>query len=68
MLKGKFEMIMLVAAVAVAIAILAAGATRESTEARNHRLPVASHNRIDPATARGQCPLFALSGHVCCTA
>jgi len=43
MLKGKFEMIMLVAAVAVAIAILAAGATRESTEAGNHRLPVASH-------------------------
>jgi len=41
MLKGKFEMIMLVAAVAVAIAILAAGALgkeqrREITRCQSH--------------------------------
>ena len=60
MLKGKFEIIMLVTAVAVAIAILVAGATRESTEARNHPLPVASHNRIDPATMQLKVDIFNL--------
>ena len=60
MLKGKFEIIMLVAAVAVAIAILAAGATRERTEAGIHPLPVASHNRIDPATMQLKVDIFNL--------
>ena len=46
MLRRKLEIIMLVAAVAVVIAILAAGAIRESTEAGNHPLPVASHNQL----------------------
>ena len=54
MLKGKFEIIMLVAAIAVAIAILAAGA------AGNHPLPVASHNRIDPATMQLKVDIFNL--------
>jgi len=60
MLKGKFEIIMLVAAVAVVIAILAVSATRESTEAGNHPLPVASHNRIDPATMQLKVDIFNL--------
>jgi uncharacterized lipoprotein YajG len=60
MRKGKFEIIMLVAAIAVAIAILAAGATRESTVAGNHPLPVASHNRIDPATMQLKVDIFNL--------
>jgi len=60
MLKRKFEIIMLVAAVAVAIAILTVGATWESTQARNHPLPVASHNRIDPATMQLKVDIFNL--------
>jgi len=51
---------MLVAAVAVGIAILAAGASRESTGAGNHPLPVASHNRIDPATMQLKVDIFNL--------
>jgi hypothetical protein len=60
MLRRKHEIIMLAAAVAFAIVILAAGATRESTEAGNHRLPVASHNRIDPATMQLKVDIFNL--------
>ena len=60
MLRRKLELIMLVAAVAVIIAILAAGATWESTEAGNHPLPVASHNRIDPATMQLKVDIFNL--------
>jgi hypothetical protein len=60
MLRTKLEIIMLVAAVAVVSAILAAGATRESTEAGNHPLPVASHNRIDPATMQLKLDIFNL--------
>ncbi|MGA7734114.1 MAG: hypothetical protein WCB22_01465 [Pseudolabrys sp.] len=59
MLRRKLEIITLVA-VAVVIAILAAGATRESTEAGNHPLPVASHNRIDPATMQLKVDIFNL--------
>ena len=47
-------------AVAVAIAILAAVATSESKEAPNHPLPVASHNRIDPATMQLKVDIFNL--------
>ena len=60
MLRRKLEIITLVAAVAVVIAVLAAGATRESTEAGNHPLPVASHNRIDPATMQLKVDIFNL--------
>jgi hypothetical protein len=60
MLRTKLEIIMLVAAVAVVSAILATGATRESTEAGNHPLPVASHNRIDPATMQLKLDIFNL--------
>ena len=60
MLRRKLEIITLVA-VAVVIAILAAGATRESTEAGNHPLPVASHNRIDPATMQLKVDIFNLN-------
>jgi hypothetical protein len=60
MLRGKLEIIALVAAVAVVIAILAAGATRESTEAGHHPLPVASHNRIDPATMQLKVDIYNL--------
>jgi hypothetical protein len=60
MLRRKLEIIMLAAAVAFAIAILAAGATRESTEAGNHPPPVASHNRIDPATMQLKVDIFNL--------
>ncbi|MGB9019996.1 MAG: hypothetical protein WCC77_20480 [Pseudolabrys sp.] len=60
MLRRKLEIIMLVAAVAVVIAILAAGATRESTEAGSRPLPVASHNRIDPATMQLKVDIFNL--------
>ena len=51
---------MLVTAVVVAIAILAADATRENTEAGHHPLPVASHNRIDPATMQLKVDIFNL--------
>ena len=54
MLRRKLEIIMLAAAVAFAIAILAAGATG------NHPLPVASHNRIDPATMQLKVDIFNL--------
>jgi hypothetical protein len=37
--ERKLEIIMLVAAIAVVIAIVAIGATRESTEAANHLRP-----------------------------
>jgi hypothetical protein len=60
MLKGKLELIMLVAAIAVVIAIVAIGATRESTEAANHLRPVASHNQIDPATMQLKVDIFNL--------
>ena len=60
MLRRKLEIITLVAADAVVIAILAAGAPRESTEAGNHPLPVASHSRIDPATMQLKVDIFNL--------
>ena len=60
MLRGKLEIVMLVAAVVVVIAVFAAGATRESTVAGNHPLPVASHNRIDPATMQLKVDIFNL--------
>ena len=56
----KFDMIMLVATVFVAIAILAAGATRERTGTGNHPLPIASHNRIDPATMQLRVDIYSL--------
>jgi hypothetical protein len=60
MLRRKLEIITLMAAVAVIIAILVAGTTRESTEAGNHPLSVASHNRIDPATMQLKVDIFNL--------
>jgi hypothetical protein len=53
----KFEMIMFVAATAVVVAITI-GATRERTEAGNQ--PLASHNRIDPATLQLKVDIFNL--------
>jgi len=58
--ERKLEIIMLVAAIAVVIAIVAIGATRESTEAANHLRPVASHNQIDPATMQLKVDIFNL--------
>jgi hypothetical protein len=55
--RRKFEIIMLVAAAAVAIAILAAGVT---TKAGNHPLPIASHNKIDPTTLQLKVDIFNL--------
>ena len=60
MLRRKLEIIMLVAAIAIVVAILAAGATTESTKAGNHPLPVASHNRIDSATMQLKVDIFNL--------
>jgi hypothetical protein len=56
----KFEMMMFVAATGVVVAILTTGVTSEKTRAGNHPLPIASHNRIDPATLQLKVDIFNL--------
>jgi len=55
----KFEITLVVAAVAI-VAIFAVVVTTERTKAGNHPLPIASHNRIDPATLQLKLDIFNL--------